>query len=332
MVRTSYYAPISRKRCELHSEQKDIFFSLVDYRNNLLMSSDPNKIIEFCDGFENTDQLIQWMKERPKGAAYLREVEGDKDIVVVIPTADFNGNNATECKENIFKGLHMIFVESGEIPDFYFNGAHNVNLGLKNALKYNPKWILFSNDDMYKIDEPSTLLIELKKQGHNADILLTNTGTYHSIKMNICRLNIVGRVLQMVIPKVSLTLLSNRLRLLILARKLNVDYDVRFNNFSIWNLFFRKVGEFVNVGSFCIFNKEFVEKMGGMIYDETFINGAEDIDLSFRIKNGGLKISKINYKIGDFIGSSLNRGGTRPFREVCNHLYLGKKMREYGVL
>ena len=45
------------------------------------------------------------MRERPKGVANIHEFEGDKDIIVVIPTADFNGKYAKECRENIFKGL-----------------------------------------------------------------------------------------------------------------------------------------------------------------------------------------------------------------------------------
>jgi len=37
------------------------------------------------------------MKERPKGASHIHEVEGSKEIIVVIPTADFIGKHAREC-------------------------------------------------------------------------------------------------------------------------------------------------------------------------------------------------------------------------------------------
>ena len=59
----------SRKKCPITFSEFPQFFSLVDYRNNYFTSNDPNKIIEFYNGFENRDQLIQWMKERPKGIA-----------------------------------------------------------------------------------------------------------------------------------------------------------------------------------------------------------------------------------------------------------------------
>ena len=121
------------------------------------------------------------MKERPKGASYIHEVEGNKDIIVVIPTADFNGKYARTCREEIFKGLHMIFVESGGNPDPYFNYAHNSNVGIKRAMEYNPKWVVVSNDDMYKIDENEKLwdcLVELNN--NRTDMLFIMQARYYS--------------------------------------------------------------------------------------------------------------------------------------------------------
>ena len=135
----------SKQQCPLERDDETLFFSLVNYRNILLTSNDPKKILEFYNGFDNRDQLIRWMKERPKGSTYIHEVEGDKDIVVVIPTANFNGIYAVNCRENIFKGLHIIFVENGGKDDFYFNYAHSCNVGIKKAMDYNPKWVVVSN-------------------------------------------------------------------------------------------------------------------------------------------------------------------------------------------
>ena len=85
-----------------------LFFSLVDYRNFYFTSNDPNKIIKFYDGFENRDQLIQWMKERPKGVANVYEIEGEKDVVVVITTADFSGDYAKECRKYLLRSSHGV--------------------------------------------------------------------------------------------------------------------------------------------------------------------------------------------------------------------------------
>ena len=111
----------SRKKSPVTYSEVPPFFSLVDYRNNYFASDDPKKIMEFYDSFENKEQLIQWMKERQKGVSNIHKVDGDKDVIVVIPTADFNGKYASNCRDNIFKGLHIIFVEEGGRKDFYFN-------------------------------------------------------------------------------------------------------------------------------------------------------------------------------------------------------------------
>jgi len=89
---------IGRLRCSIaDTNNASIFFSLVDYRNNLFTSNDPKKIMEFYDSVENHDRLIQWMKERLNSVSYIHEVDGQKDIIVVIPIADFNRNYAREC-------------------------------------------------------------------------------------------------------------------------------------------------------------------------------------------------------------------------------------------
>ena len=142
----------------------------MDYRNNYFLSSDPKDIIHFYEGFENREELIDWMKERPKGSCEIMEVEGEKDIIVVIPTADFEGEYAKRCREEIFKGLHIIFVVSGK-GNNYFNYAHNCNLGIKKAMEYNPKWVVLSNDDMHKIDNIEQLRTSLSEIPENLDLV-----------------------------------------------------------------------------------------------------------------------------------------------------------------
>lgn len=41
-----------------------------------------------------------------------------KDIIVVIPVTDFNGKYMKVYRDEIFKDLHMIFVESGGLEIF----------------------------------------------------------------------------------------------------------------------------------------------------------------------------------------------------------------------
>ncbi len=214
----------------MERDNVEMFFSLVDYRNNYFTSEDPNKIIEFYNGFENRDQLIQWMRERPKGVANVHEVEGDKDIIVVIPTADFNGKYARECRENIFKGLHMVFVESGGKGDFYFNYAHNCNVGIRKAMEYNPKWVVVSNDDMEKIDNLNKMTKLLDDLPYFEPYLLYSESRAHTI-------NVVNLGFSTVIRKYLYYLVTSYTRHIIyFEKKYGIRYHVTLTRFP-YNLF-----------------------------------------------------------------------------------------------
>ncbi|WP_054854987.1 hypothetical protein [Vulcanisaeta sp. JCM 16161] len=83
---------------------------------------------------------------------------GDTEIVVIVPTADHDGIYARNIKE-IFRGLHIIFVES---RGPYFSYSYSCNAGFKYALKkYKPKWFILSNDDMIMEDPPDKIKQEL---------------------------------------------------------------------------------------------------------------------------------------------------------------------------
>ena len=316
-----------RLRCPLENSFKEVFISLSDYRNRLFISNDLNKIIEFYGGFENRDQLIQWMKERPKGASYIHEVEGDRDIIVVIPTADFNGKYARTCREEIFTGLHMIFVESGENPDPYFNYAHNCNVGIKKAMDYNPKWIVLSNDDMYKIDEVSILIDELHKiDPRTINTVYTKTSFYHSIpeaasvprKSTFFIYKFIRFVYHAIFGWDEYELVKERI-------KSKYKIKVKSTNTSKFmdNLFYTPMHKYILTAAFGIFSPYFIKNNNNILFDETFINGGEDNELSIRLSKNMEQIKTINYIIGDYVGSSLGKKNkSRWYRDVLNQVYL----------
>jgi hypothetical protein len=315
-------------KCNLGKTNQSLFFSLVDCRNNLFTSNDPKKIMEFYDGFENREQLIQWMKERPKGVSYIHEVEGDKDIIVVIPTADFNGKYARECRDNIFKGLHMVFVESGGRADFYFNYAHNCNVGIKRAIEYNPKWVVVSNDDLYEIDKNDILrksLLQIDRE--TIDTVFVTPTAYHSYDAELSKSTIYRAILFIVLGKL-------RIYQLRLEKKFNVKYFLSPKRLS-YTLFYRGIIRVQYIGNIGIFSSNFIKNHGDL-FDEISINGGEDLDLSLSIKSRGNKIKFINYRIGDYLGSWLGKntpegirnlkGTPRRLRDIANMSYLNYKI------
>ena len=329
---------IGRLYCLIEGRFHEIFFSLVDYRNSYFTSNNSDKIIEFYEGFENRNQLILWMTERPKGVANIYEVNGKRDIIVVIPTADFNGSYANECRENIYKGLHIIFVESGGKLDFYFNIAHNINVGLKKAIEYDPQWIIFSGDDMKKIDKIEKIERELQNiDNKTIDSVFTNPSPYHSTPMFIGKptklLNVSLWLLRFTSKKYSKIYqtffhLKRFNDLLFFPR---FQYDCSLFALILNIIFFKRIKSFINTLSFGIFSSNYVNRNEGKIFDETYINEMEDTDLSIRIENSKTNTTTINFLIGEYMGSTLGNGGNRTLRVVPGYSYFSKKVEDAKI-
>jgi hypothetical protein len=298
--------------CPFGRDVKELFFSLVDYRNSYFTSEDPNKILEFYNGFESRDQLIQWMRERPKGVANIHEVEGDKDIIVVIPTADFNGKYARECRENVFKGLHIIFVESGGKGDFYFNFARNCNIGLKRAMEYNPNWIVVSNDDMNKVDEPARLVENLRKlefEKPECDLVFaTPVFPYVSESAMIVKPRISRKIINTIIDhRASGTGFS-------ILQHFNVEYMLKYNFSFFSNLFYKPLFKYTCFVSFGIFRPKFLLKNKSKF--GYFFPLGDDDQISIFAAASKSKICYSNYKIKPEIGKSMGRGINRYLRNI----------------
>jgi hypothetical protein len=263
------------------------------------------------------------MRERPKGIAYVHEVEGDKDIIVVIPTADFNGKYAINCRENIFKGLHMIFVESGGKDDFYFNFAHYVNIGIKKAMEYNPKWVVFSSDDMYKIDDICVLTKELNKLDSDCyDNVYTPPSYYHSIPVCLGE----GKILR----TIAFSYFFRRKRQIDLENKFKVHY-FSFPKNKYHKFFFNCRYPYIAMASFGIFSQRLIKNIGPELFEETFINSCEDIDLDLRLSLRTFKTKVINFRIGEFKGSTLGLNNNRRLRDIAGYSYLNYKIKN-GLL
>lgn len=316
----------SRKKSPVTYSEIPLFFSLVDYRNNYFTSEDPNRIIEFYNGFDNRDQLILWMRERPNGVANIYEVEGNRDTIVVIPTADFNGKYARECKENIFKGLHIVFVESGEVPDTYFNYAHNVNAGIKKAMEYNPKWVVVSNDDMTKINDITLLQREISDLNClELDAVFGCDQNRRPRRGKISKPNCFYDFAQSHCRK-SFSQERRKIRL-----KFQVIYlPVPLSALVYRNMFTKGLKMFV-FRDFLILSANFIKNIKCIVFDETYINDSEDNDLALRLHVSG-RVTTINYAIKTIGAKSLGNSDVRLFRSIASEIYLNQKWEEFLCL
>ena len=261
------------------------------------------------------------MKERPKGVTTIFEVDGYKEIIVVIPTADFNGKYAKECRENIFKGLHMVFVESGGSEDFYFNYAHNCNLGIKKAMQYDPKWIVVSNDDMYKIDEVSRLKSHLMKLSPDEQsvVFTCANSLYHSRLVSVSYMTYRRNLILFLKGRVDR-------RRLYCEKKFNIKYVIGSTE-RIYKFVYKPRLQLKYTGSFAIFSIALVRKYNGAMYDEVYLNGTEDIDQSWKFMQVQIRKRCLHYNIGDIIGGTIGTYNvTRRLRGLLNDCYLNSKI------
>ena len=302
--------PYERNRCQ-------IFFSLTDYRNALFTSKDTRKIVSFFNSFESREQLIEWMEERPKGVPRIREVEGDKDIIIVIPTADFNGKYARNCRDEVFKGQHIIFVESGGKKDFYFNFAHYVNAGIKKAMDYDPKWIIYSGDDVYTIDDISVLKRELDSiDNREYDVVFLKPHLNYSVPLYIGEKRFTYDLLRTFAGRT-----NGRL-----YKKYEVKYFYAAKN-KLTPLFFKKIRgtDFICTQALGIFSSYYLASRSESLFDETYINEHEDLDMSLQLFLEGVHYKIINYNIGGYVGGTLGLGMDRGLRQVAGRAYFNWK-------
>ena len=295
----------------------------VDELNRLYNSNNPNDIIKFYGNFNTPEELIGWSRSRPHGRAKIYTVKGDTDIVVVIPTADRHGKYAKNCEKEIFKGQQIVFVESGGRDDPYFNYARNCNIGLRYALRYKPKWIILSNDDVYKIDDLSVLKNSLYKiNSSKFQVVYTQhkPDYYHSFPIELVKRNFRSRIFKTIFYK-------NQNEIEKLLDKYNIKYIISGAKNPLKRLirrivYFPAILKFRNVGDFTIFSTNFIKERNGKLFDEGFISDLEDAYLSM----GLTKTTILRFIIGSHVGNILGRGEKRGLKDVFNLVYLNKKL------
>jgi hypothetical protein len=290
----------------------------LDELNRLFTSKNVDDVIKFYDHFDTPEQLIEWMKNRPGAPMKIYEVEGDKDIVIVIPTANHEGEFAKNCANNIFKGQQIVFVESNG-P--FFNYARSCNYGLKYALRYKPSWVVISNDDITKIDPMS--LLKNKLLNLNGDIISakpTNNGHFRASYL---------------VKSTAFFKIFNKLK--------RPSFDHIFSNFGILYfgrtyrhkvldmLFYKKINILPINSAFIIFSQKFLTSKNGEVFDEVCINSSED--LLMWLNNSTAKFVFIDMSIQDLVGSSLGNLPARTFRDLNSLIYFNtvyKERENYG--
>lgn len=265
------------------------------------------EIISIYEKFER-DDIISWMKERPSADMRIYEVEGDKDVVVVIPTANVKSELARKVME-LYKGLHIVFVESN---GQYFNYARSVNYGIEWAEKnYSPDRIVISNDDVTKADSVDKLRDELSTT--SKDLVMASKSTYHTYEILLVNpyteflkgMRIFGKAFNFAPAEIYGELLLS------FKEKFNINAVTLIKNMlgPMWRFSGNIKRIATNAGSFAIIKK-------GIRLNDIFINSHEDVVLSLTHD-----FEIINYKIKEMRGASLGFNKTRFAKMFVNEIY-----------
>jgi len=130
-------------------------------------------------------------------------------------------------------------------------------LGIKKAMEYNPKWIVLSNDDMYKIDDVDVLVKALNDfNPEKIDCVFTDESLYHSMIFSVGKPRMYTNILRLIFKHREHKFISK------ITRRYELEYNrVAFKSEFLRRLFFNSVFSFIYTCDFGIFSDIFIKKM-----------------------------------------------------------------------
>lgn len=287
------------------------------YAKDVYRAKNINSILDFYENFKNKEELIRWAKQVPLAKITIHEFgKGKKNDVIIVVTTDDIKNEHTKRAMSTYKNFHTIFVESNG-P--FFNYSNSCNVGLRYAAKYKPDWIVLSNNDVYKITNLKQLRDKLRKIDKNKfDVVFIKPDPdfYHSYKVDVVKITKLYYLYK--------TLRNKDFRRIHgFYKKFNVEYKA-IAGFGMkgWLLkaITRRVAQAINIGDFCIFSANFINKTKNL-FDRGFVHiDFEDVELSLRLLKK--KVAYVDFMIGSEKGATLGTDRKRGARDIVNAVYL----------
>ena len=286
------------------------------------MSDDLKDIVDFYNLFSDRKELIKWIQSVPKSSPRVNIFGSqESEIAVVIPTPTIDHPLALNCQNVTFKGLKVVFSVDSSI---FFNLSRSYNIGSRSLLNdQNIRWVIFSNVDMIKIDPPDKLAEELNKINEDVRFCFAKEGGSHSYSIRIGEYTRPREIIFSLLGK------TRKLRKM-LENKFSIHMNSEDNRHFLTRRFVSNNNNLINFGDFFILSIDLLRDYNHTPFDETYLNGMEDIDLSFMLfqdlDNDQMKA--IDYRIGSMKSGIRGRSPERTFRNIPSFAYFNEKMEK----
>lgn len=291
-----------------------------EYLERLWSADDPINVLKFYKELKDASEMIEFSVGRK--SADLKIIEHgnlSSNLKFIIPTMD---HNSQHCKilEETYKNYGILFIESS---GKFFNYAKSVNAGISAIVDDGVSEIgIISNDDIIIAPSGLQTLKTIQYTDDKVYCLKPQNQNYSGESLEISASNTLEKVFERIQAKRHGFKHLERLISELNKRRFNYARTY-FPQFLLHNFLIATsksiTGRLVNFADFGIFNISILKENR---FDETFINGWEDWDLSFRLKQRGIEILPIDisfvrnahYSIGrvmskesEIIHSYLNR-------------------------
>ncbi len=248
--------------------------------------------------------------------------DGDTHSIVVVPTANVNSSLFSRFVESIRLNTNpvptIIAVESAG-SEFRF--ASSMNAGIREAMNLSPKYIVLSNDDITFTKDWLPSLLSSFDCDANLGCAVPNI-----IVPNGCKIDGITYVrhwLEVLLLKVIHPFLPNNAKQGIISRMADLGNSLRKRlTTELENVLpSSRRGLIVVSQPISVFPTHILSSLN--MFDEAFLNGEEDFDLSIRLYSIGLKAAvQLNSLVMHERSVTGGRGWTRPTLHYDSYLNL----------
>ena len=320
-------------------------------RETLYENLTEKNFLQFYNSFDSVNELIEFFRSRKRAnvQSFLIQSEDRSEISAVIPTKSIESKFAKILLKKLH-GMNIIFVES-EGP--LFNFSYSMNLGIREAIRMKSKFIMLSNDDIFPLNSIQKLQDEVIANSEKYDIFIPTVFSgreYLSPKQNIYAQSwltkriIYNRLVSLINPsgmhksprrlvtKLEIYNDPNVLKYIIIRENDSIfrKYQSVLNTNMIEHIV-RKLNmplvEINNVQPISIIKTDLLKSEN---FDESFVNGGEDTDLSIRLAIKGAKVHNLKEQFQNVGGHSLGQNVDRILKNTIPEiLIMGYKLNQY---